>query len=200
MSFDDAIRTLLRAGVATTLALSVSACGDDEDEDHEHEHEHEGEHEESPASHACIHLAGGPDQDVTAGDSTDSAPDVSTEHTRFDVALMDMGDGTFGGMVTYNSAEATDYIVAFNADVTPSIMDATGAAVSPESGPTADADACAELHHYFIVEMGVGQYTLDLSAGSAEVQMVIEEYGHEHEGEHMHEEGEHEHEGEHAHE
>lgn len=161
-----------------SLALLLAACGDDHD-DHDHG-------EESLEFELCEHMKEGPSAAVTAADDAmASLDDVSTEHTRHDITLVDMG-GMMGGFVAYQAAEAGDYVIGINDSSIPlKVWDGTMTELTIEG--TAPNDECAEVQENRTVELGVGMYILEFGPTAAsQVQVVIEHGSHEDE-DHDHE-------------
>lgn len=144
-------------------------------------------HEEaSAAAHACEHLDGGAGEAVTAVDEASMAyPDVSAEHTRYDVALDDLdGDGL--SYLWYAATEAGDHTLFLTGDVPVTILGPDGAEVVPEDSGGSPED-CPGFAAHTLVELDIGTYTLVL--GPAEVDAVglviyVGSDEHEHEEEH----------------
>ncbi len=132
----------------------------------------------------CEHMAEGPGQPVAAvAYGAVGAPDVGAGHTRFDMDLASV-EGGKGGDVAYPAAEATDYVIALDADVPLAILDGSGAQVAIEETLRTGLP-CNGVAVFHTVELDVGSYTLRLGPTSiARVSMVIEEAaGHVHEHE-----------------
>ncbi len=148
--------------------LALGACGKDE--------ETHGVEEE-----LCEHMAEGPAQAVTAGADNAGAPSATYEHTRVDISLTDVTGGK-GGVVKYESGEATDYIFAMNKNIPVKIADAQGADVAVEATEVG-SEACAEVAVQHTVALGVGTYYLSLGPTTETlVGLVVEEAaGHAHE-------------------
>ncbi len=177
-------RTLLSVLTAVALSLAVTAC-DDGDGEH---HEEDGHESESPATHACEHIEGGPAVAVVAAEfASKQYPDVSALHTRFDVSLPDTDDGL--GYLWYPAAEAGDHILFLTEDVPVTILGPDGEEVAPEHSGGSPEECPSILTHH-LVHMEIGTYTVALGpADVTEVGLVVYvggEEGHEHE-----EEGEH---------
>ena len=133
------------------LVLASSACGDDAG----------GSHEElDPEADACEHMVEGPNEEVTAiADMAGEAPDTGEHHTRWDIALVDDGGGTFNGYVDLVVEEEGESIVFLDHDIPMTIWDAAGDEV-----PLLRADdsitACTEVDASNTYELGVGTYLL----------------------------------------
>lgn len=149
------------------VAFLMPGCSGDDDDD-------ASESGDDLLKEACEHMVEGPGESVTASaDGVTDVPDVSTHHTRFDVALADV-DGGKGGFVSYAAEEEGDYVVFLSEDMSVGATDASGAevlAVSSESGTA----PCDEVATAVTFELGVGTYTLELGPASAtSVSVVIE--------------------------
>lgn len=149
------------AGLAV-LGLCSVGCGDSEET---HEEEEAGVEEE-----ACEHTQEGPFMDVTATPIPAGAPDVSTAHTAFRVAL---ADGV--NHVSYQADEDAEFVFFLSADVPFEI-------VGGEIEETASGVDCPEhvaVHH--TADLSVGTHILAIGPTDAtEVLLVAEEVGTEH--------------------
>jgi len=155
------------------FALALSACATDGvDEDAGHEEEHD------PAEEACEHMEEGPSAAHTAT-LVAPYPDVSAEHTRHDVTLVDDG-GQNGGAVVVEIEEAGDYIVFLDKDMPVAFLDASGNALTIEHDEPVDlCDAVARQKH---VEFAVGSVEIRFGPTTeTNVRLVVEEGG---EGDH----------------
>ena len=84
-----------------TLFVGIATCVMGCEDSHDHAHD-------SPQDEACEHLTDGPASSQAASDSdNDSVPDISTSHTRFDLALPGEGDKK-GGYAKFISPKAGD--------------------------------------------------------------------------------------------
>jgi hypothetical protein len=151
------------------VALFAVGCGEDADDVSVEEGE------ESPEEEACEHMAEGPAQAVTASAVVAEAPDGTAEHTRIDVALVDVS-GTVGGFVNYEAAEDGEYVFFLNDDSAFTLRDAVGVPLASESsGPVAECGEVVVFHQY---DLEVGTYIMDFE-GSDEtsVSVVVEALG-----------------------
>lgn len=130
----------------------------------------------------CEHMAEGPVEAVTAGADLAGAPDVSEEHTRFDVALIDDGNNMFEGSASFAADEDGEFFVALDADVPLAFFDGSGNAITIEA--TEDgSDVCDDVGVIHTIDLAVGTVELRFGpTGAAEVRVVIE-HGGEHEDE-----------------
>jgi hypothetical protein len=138
-----------------------------------------------PAVDGCEHLEGGPFVDVAATADPSDAPDVSTEHSAFRVALAGDASAGFSGWVSYGASAAGELIVYVNADVTMRMEDASGSPLDWEQECISDCTGiCDEVANARTVDIAtVGTYRLQIeSATDSEVTLVIVEGG-----EHAHE-------------
>lgn len=158
--------------VAAGAASTSVGCADGGDGDDD-----AGE-EEDITEVACEHMIEGP---ASAHDATTSAPfpDVTAEHTRHDVALVDVAGGK-GGSVAYEAASETDYAVFLSVDIPIAFYDSSGAELAVEE--SAAVDACDEVAVQKTVELPVGTVELRLGPTTeTSVSLVIEAAGgHDH--------------------
>lgn len=153
---------------ATCAAILASAAlaGCDE-----HDHEHAAE---NVFTEACEHMELGPDVDVTGAGSGAEAPDVSTEHTRFDIRLGDLGDGTFGGTVAFAAPEAGLYYLMLSADVPVEVTGADGAVI-PVHHEVQDPSECSLVSMAYHYELPVGTATIFVGpASTADLSLIVE--------------------------
>ena len=137
--------------------------------------------EPSADAEACEHLQEGPNVAVTATAAATGAPSVGTEHTRFDVTLIDVTGGK-GGSVSFASEHEADHVVFLSEEVVLKVKDGAGAEVALESSAASSAD-CALVKGRHVVDLGVGTYTFSFGPTTkTSVQLVIEvdEAAHEH--------------------
>ena len=157
-----------------SLSIFSLACGDDHDHDHDdHDHDHDAHSEESIEAEACEHMAEGPATAVTAGATEAEATDTSVddwEHKRVDITLNDNGDGTFSGYVTYEAAEAAEYVFFTSGELTLQIDGAT-----EES--SAAVDECTDVLNGLTFDLEVGERIVFISASTETVSIVAEEGG-----------------------
>jgi hypothetical protein len=138
--------------------------------------------------HGCLHGQHGPFVTVGAAAPGGAAPDVSAEHTAFNVDLV-AGDGGFVGEVELVLDEDTDVAILIGPGVPVSVVDGAGAPVAIEDERAVD---CAALTRAHVVEVAAGAvYRLRLGpTPAAQALLVIEHVGHHDEGEdHDHETG-----------
>lgn len=156
--------------IACAWALSSCATdGVDEDAGHEEEHD--------PAEEACEHMEEGPTATHTATLNA-PFPDVSAEHTRHDVTLIDDG-GQNGGSVALEIPEAGEHLVFLDRDVPVTFLDVGGTPIDVELDEPVDlCDVVARQKH---VEFAVG--TVEIRFGPTTetfVRLVVEESDEEH--------------------
>jgi hypothetical protein len=163
------------------LSVGVAGCGEEEEaaatpEGEEHSLEEEG----------CEHMKEGPSMSVTASAQAEGAPVGAGEHTRFDIALVDV-EGGKGGYVTIEADEDGEFVLFLGADVPVTISDGGGAEVAVEgSEPVA---LCTEVAVAHTFDLEVGAYTLFVGPTEAsELRLVFEHAGAHEEGAHMHDE------------
>jgi len=151
--------------------LSLSAPWACDSEHHE---------EESEAAHACIHLENGPGVTVVASADRGGPPDISVEHTRYDVTLAASGDSC-GGRVEFASGQAGHYVVFLTRDIPLAVEDAFGAPLTPLHAGGASPD-CGLVAAHCQYELGIGTYTFILGpSADCTVSLVVEGSDHEHE-------------------
>lgn len=162
------IQNWLRRGVtrapASALALCVACASDGSTDD-------AGE-EEDPIVEACEHMEDGPNATHLAAQMAPYA-DVTAEHTRHDVTLIDDG-GQNGGSVIFESGEAVDYLVFLDRDTPLAFFDASLASLPIED--SVNVTSCDAVAVQKTVEFPVG--TVELRFGPTSettVRLVIEE-------------------------
>lgn len=138
------------------------------------------EHDEPSANdEACEHASEGPFLDVTAAGEGEDAPDVSAEHSAYNVETVPLDeDGNRGGRVSFASSEAGDYnlYLSLHANVTVTDSDGTEVALEDSVHEVAECDEVAMFH---TVELGVGTYEIALGPTDAEtLVLVVEEATH----------------------
>lgn len=166
VSFD--FRTLALA--CFLVAPGITACGEDHD-DHDH-----GE-EEVVFAEFCEHLAEGPEIAVTASADAAAAPAADAEHTRYDITLVDDGNGMFVGSIT-RAIDAEDQIVALTEAIPYTVFgsDGTEVAIHEDLGAPSECTLIASARHF---EMPIG--TVTLTFGPTDVQtfsMAVEASDH----------------------
>ena len=143
---------------AALISLTV-ACG--------------GAEEEDIYGEVCEHLEEGPSEAVTSTATADGAPEVADNHTRYDIALTDGA-----GFVSFNADEGGEFIFGgddSSFDLT--ITDSTGAEVEIEETV---AEPCEFASSALVADLEVGSYTIEVSASSDLLGLIIE-HGGEHE-------------------
>lgn len=156
-----------------SLSIFATACGDEHDHD---DHDHEAHGDETIQDEACEHMASGPATAVTAGATEAEATDTSVddwEHKRVDISLNDNGDGSFSGYVTYEAAEAAEYVFFTSGELTLQIN-------GTDAESTAAVDECSDVLNGLTFDLEVGESILFITATTETVSMVAEEAG-EHE-------------------
>lgn len=171
---------------ALCLALApLAACGDDTGGGGgagggAGEGGHGGAHEEEDLdAEACEHLGDGPFVDHTATDDVATAPDVSAEHTAHVITLIDFA-GQSGGYVSFQAAEAGEYVFFTDQAVPLSIQSSAGSDVAIEEScdPAACSASCALFAGKHLVDLEVGTYYLELGPTDlAEVRLLHEAAG-----------------------
>ncbi|MCA9564850.1 MAG: hypothetical protein KC561_15240, partial [Myxococcales bacterium] len=140
---------------------------------------------EEPIEEGCEHMA---DDNATnpieASEfaRTGSVPMLSAEHVRNDVTLPASGQ-SFAGYVELEADEDSEFILFIDSDVTIEITNASGNPVEIEETEM-DVTECSEVAVFHVVDLEVGTYTVFLGPNDvANVSIVVEESGHEHEHE-----------------
>jgi hypothetical protein len=129
-----------------------------------------------PIEEGCEHAAKGPFAPSVAAADAATAPSVTEPHKAHVVTLTDVTGGK-GGVVTYASSEAGDYLLMLGAEVPIAVAAPDGSAVEIES--TEAVDTCAEVAVAHTVELGVGTYTFTFGpTAEATVTLVVEESAH----------------------
>jgi hypothetical protein len=147
--------------------LVVPGCGGDDD----------GEHED-PDIEGCEHLTEGPYQEVTVSAGRDAeAPWVAANHVSYTIGLL----AGAPGYVTYDSTGEGDAYLFLDQSVGVKVFASDGTEVPLESSATS-SEACVEIKGRHVVEVGVGVYYIELTAGDglAAVNLVIEASDHAH--------------------
>lgn len=131
----------------------------------------------SADAEGCEHLKEGPATAVTAAATEDAAPEIDSDHRRYDVALTSISGG-MGGFVRYAASEAADFVFFSSADVPVQFLDATGTMVAPETSAKSST-GCVEIKGRHVVPLEVGPYTLQLGPTTVtSVSFVVEEAAH----------------------
>ncbi|NOK38679.1 hypothetical protein D7W79_42210 [Corallococcus exercitus] len=160
----------LLSALLLSTALLAAGCGSDDAEEEGHVDE-EG----------CEHLQEGPAVNVTAAVSG-TGPAVSNNHTRYDIALVDVAGGK-GGAVSFAVSEATDYVLFTSATVPVKVTNGSGATVEFEESATSST-LCTDIQGRYVVPLTVGTHTLTFGPSTlSSVSLVIEESG-EHDHDH----------------
>lgn len=151
--------SILAALLGSTLAFA--ACGHDD-----------------PDAEGCEHIANGPAQTITAAENTADAPEVGTDHKRYDVGLVDMSGGK-GGVVKFASSEHGSYVIYLDVDVPVTVRDARNAQYPLSS--TSSIESCSEVKARHEVHLDVGTYFFSFGPTDAEkVGLVLEQGAHDH--------------------
>jgi hypothetical protein len=151
--------------LASLVSIAALACGGDDTEDFNIDEE------------GCEHLIEGPSTPVTGAPGTGGAPDVSTEHNRFDVTLAGETAGPFTGTVSYAAADAGDHVIFLGQDVPVALEDGDGAAIDIEESATGSPE-CGEIRGRHVVELAVGTAFITFGpTAETLVQVVIEHDG-----------------------
>lgn len=166
MTFVSLPRLALLATFTLAVSVFVPACGGDDD----------ATPEESIDVEGCEHLQEGPAAPITAGAVADeTAPLVAADHRRYDIAVTDTG------FVRFAADEATDLVVFIDAPATLTFTGADGTVLPPEETATSSPE-CTDIKGKVTVPVGVGTVFIAIGPGApAEVSMVVEEAGHDHE-------------------
>lgn len=123
---------------------------------------------------ACEHFGAGPFVDVTATDGT-GAPDVSTGHTVYRIALTDVAGGK-GGSVSYAVAHGGDVTVFLTADVPVTVTGPDGKAVAATASTKGSA-TCDSLAATHVFPLGVGTVTITFGPTAAGTVSAVLEAG-----------------------
>lgn len=162
----------MKKQVWLSLVAALAACASDGvDED-----AGTGE-EEDPIEEACEHMEEGPSAAHTATLAA-PYPDVSAEHTRHDVTLVDDG-GQNGGAVTFEVDEDGEHLVFLDKDIPVAFRDVGGEAFDVLLSEPVDACDSVAIQKHVTFEVG----TVELRFGpttESTVRIVIEEVGEEH--------------------
>ena len=151
------------------ILLALAACGGD------------GAGAESVDVEGCEHLAEGPSTGVSGSTAASTgAPGVSDDHRRYDIRLVDDGEGLHFGSVSFAPGEAGDYVIFVGQDGVPiTIADAAGDPVTVEDSAVSSPE-CAEIRGRHVVELGVGTYVLTFGPTSESVVSIVIEHDGEH--------------------
>ncbi len=166
--------------LALSLTAALSACPGEMTEDAGTDGGHE---EHDVEEELCEHMAEGPADAVTAGADLAGAPDISTAHRRYDLALIDDGNNMFIGSASFAADEEGELIIAFNTDVPVAFFDGDGTSIAIEDTEIG-SEACDEVGVIHTIDVEVG--TVEFRFGptdATEVQIVVEEGAHDHEEE-----------------
>lgn len=160
----------LLSALLLSTALLAAGCGSD------------AEDEGSIDEEGCEHLQKGPAVNVTAA-ASGVGPSVSNNHTRYDIALVDVAGGK-GGAVSFAVSEATDYVLFTSAPVPVKVTNGSGATVAFEESTNSSA-LCSDIQGRHVVPLTVGTHTLTFGPSTlSSVSLVIEESGtHDHDHE-----------------
>jgi hypothetical protein len=127
----------------------------------------------------CEHLQEGPSSIVTASATASGAPDVDSNHRRYDISLVDVTGGK-GGFVSFNVEHTADYVLFTGVDVPVVVRNDAGATVEFEASVKSSTE-CTDVKGRHTVPLAVGKYTLSFGPTmQGVVSLVIEEVAHEH--------------------
>lgn len=151
------------------IALPVTMGGCEQEDTGSHSHSAA----EGLAEEFCEHMEGGPAIPLTAAVDTTIAPDASTPHTRYDLALVDNGSGEWSGAISYASPGSGNLLVATSKAMDIVMTTADG---SPVAGtPNAMSSPCGAVAQIYSFSVSVGPYTMLFGpADVSEVMVVIE--------------------------
>jgi hypothetical protein len=163
------MRTIPAILATLTFASSFGllACGGDDG----------GEHED-PEEEGCEHLTGGPYSEVSASAAPDAAaPWVAANHMANTITLTP----DVPGYVLYESTVAGDTYLLLDQSIGVKVFAADNSEVTLESSATS-SEQCAAIKGLHVVELGVGTYYFQLTAGGGltSVNLVIEATDGEH--------------------
>lgn len=162
--------------VASLLLVGVG-CEEDHDHEHDNNHVHENNGEHDPEEEGCEHMGDGPFASITAqADAAGTLENAAVEHTRVDIALVDY-EGSKGGLVQFEAAEAGDFIFFLSDDVSLSVTDGAGVAKEAEVS-TGESTLCPGViaaSHTFDLE--VGTYTITVGPTELETVGLVYEVG-----------------------
>lgn len=158
-------RTTLAALAAAALAL---ACSDSSPKSTaaglggSGGHDHGGHDDEDPAAaDACEHLRNGTVTPVTASLDPRDAPAIAANHRRYDVSLVDLGDGNFGGVVSFDAPVAGDYVLFLDTNVGVVAEGPGGALVVVHDSHVGSAICPTTVAISHRISMEAGRHTLD---------------------------------------
>lgn len=158
------------------LTVVFAHLGCDVDEDHDNA-------EGDLTAEVCEHMADGPNVTVEATlESSDSAPLANKAHHRIDLTLPESMDGSYLGVVRFEADEAGEYLFFLSQADEFRVHTTDGRAIDLEASES--VDACAEVAIQHTVDLDVGTYYLTVVAAQADVGLVHEHAG----GDHDHEE------------
>lgn len=136
-----------------------------------------GGKEGSPEEEACEHAINGPANAVTAGETFDEAPDVTAEHTRHDVTLLEQAvpDATaplYAGLVRYES-EGGVHIVFLSVDTLVRFLAPDGDEI--RGAERFSESTCDEVVASARAELPVGLVAFDIDVTTSEtISLVVE--------------------------
>lgn len=123
---------------------------------------------------ACEHLQEGPASAITASATATGAPAVSNDHRRYDISLIDVTGGK-GGSVSFAVAEANDYALFLNGEVSVNLRDANGQRVEVTASGTGSSE-CSDIQRRHLFPLEVGTYSITFGPTTAgSVSLVIVE-------------------------
>jgi len=167
---------------ATTNPAAEELC-DGADNDCDGEVDNLEDPLEHVIEHSCEHAQFGPFQGLTASALGSPGPDISTHHTAFNVALP-LAGGEHAGEVSFSADEATDFVFLLDKDIPVALFDAEGRSIAAEQNVS--VTNCPALAQATVFELAAGNYRVTFGpAPQATVLVVVEELGHEHEGDEL---------------
>lgn len=139
-------------------------------------HDHGGHGEEDPsAAEACGHLENGPIVPVATAVDPLAAPPIAADHVRYDLALVDLGDGNFGGAVSFEAPAAGDYVLFLDTNVGVVVEGPGGALVVVHDTHVGSAHCPTTIAVSHRIPMTAGRHTLDFGPDDvSSVRLVLE--------------------------
>jgi hypothetical protein len=147
------------------FALVLAACGEHGLEDIEAE--------------ACEHLDEGPFQPLAATATAADAPAGNETHVSYEVSLVDLGEGSFGGFVAFDPPEAGEYYVFTDQPVELSFADASGATIAIESQCTSSpcSETCGIVERRYQLDVGTERVVVAFAPGAVTETLLLFEAG-----------------------
>jgi hypothetical protein len=150
------------------LSFTVLSLGCESDEHADHD----------PLEELCEHMLDGPAVAKTLGADAASAVDLTGEHQRLDLTLVDAtfdgGATGKGGHGTLSVDEAGDWLFGLADDVEITVRGPDGKVIDAEA-TSKDPASCSALKKVVTYELAVGQHTVQVGPGTlAATKVVIE--------------------------